>query len=649
MSIPNHFVFALCAVSSFSLSAAEEPAEKLPDMVVTANLVPTQTTQTGSAVTVITAEEIEQQQTIYVSDILRTVPGIAVNQSGGRFGAFTQVRIRGAEGNQTLVRLDGIELNDPSGGSEYNFGNLLAENIERIEIIRGPQSALYGSDAIGGVINIISKKGESGLKVNAKVEGGSFGTHQVGGGISGGWQEHFDFSAGATSFVSEGTSIAENSIEKDRNTNVTAYGNLSVHPLKNLMPSLQTLEIGLNGRLVRSELQTDGFQGGIGAIDADNESNVHQSYGRIYSKLNLFEDTDWIQWQHQLRATYSGNKRDSFQKQQLSSEFDGSSSKYAYQTNLLVDTPALAQSNHALTFLLEHERDQVRTFSAFSNIDRSIDTTSYIGEYRLGLFDRLFVSGSVRHDNNDKLFEDATTYRATFSYLVKETATRAHASYGTGVKNPTIFELFGFTQNFQGNPDLQPEKSHGWDAGIEQKLLHEQITLDATYFNNRIESLIQGTGRSAINLSGRTRIEGVEIALQTHITEGLDLTGAYTWTSSMDSNGNRLVRQPEHIASANLNYGFQLFGNRGNVNFGVKYNGNQTDFAFDPFFNRSIVKLDDYTLLSIAASFEVYKGVELFVRGENLLDEDYQEVFTFTTPGVAVYGGLRAALGPFFN
>ena len=125
------------------------------------------------------------------------------------------------------------------------------------------------------------------------------------------------------------------------------------------------------------------------------------------------------------------------------------------------------------------------------------------------------------------------------------------------------------------------------------------------------------------------------------------MTGAYTWTSSLDSNGNQLVRRPEHIASANLNYGFQLFGNRGNVNVGVKYNGNQTDFAFDQLFNRSIVKLDDYTLLSIAASFEVYKGVELFVRGENLLDEDYQEVFTFASPGIAVYGGLRAALGPY--
>lgn len=599
--------------------------------------------------TVITAQEIEQQQVIYVSDILRTVPGLAVNQSGGSFGSLTQVRIRGAEGNQTLVRLDGIELNDPGNGSEYNFGNLLAENIERIEIIRGPQSALYGSDAIGGVINIITKNGDTGLKVNGKVEGGSFGTYQVGGGFSGGWEDLFDFSAGATRFASEGISIAENSTEKDGNSNVTAYANLSIRPLNKFSGPLETLEIGLNGRLVRSELQTDGFQGGIGAIDADNESDVDQSYGRVFSKLSLFDGKDWIQWDHLLSVAHSGNKTDNFTRQQLSSEFDGMTTKYAYQTNLLVDTPTFAQSHHALTFLLEHERDQVRTSSAFSNLDRSIDTTSYVGEYRFGLFDRLFMSGSIRYDNNDKLFKDATTYRTTFSYLLKETGTRPHASYGTGVKNPTLFELFGFNQNFQGNPNLQPEKSRGWDAGIEQKLLNEQISLDATYFNNRIESLILGAGRTAVNLPGRTRIEGVEVSLRANIIKDLDLTGAYTWTSSLDSSGNQLVRRPEHIASANLNYGFQLFGNHGNVNVGVKYNGNQTDFAFDQFFNRSTVVLDDYTLLSIAASYEVYNGVELFVRGENLLDEDYQEVFTFASRGIAVYGGVRAALGPYFS
>ncbi len=161
LSIRNS-LFVVTAVFPVVLSATEPPPEKLKDMVVTANLVPVQRSQVGSAVTVITAADIEKQQITYVSDILRTVPGLAVNQSGGGFGSLTQVRIRGAEGNQTLVRLNGIEMNDPSGGSEYNFGNMLAENIERIEIIRGSQSSLFGSDAIGGVINIITKKGSRG-------------------------------------------------------------------------------------------------------------------------------------------------------------------------------------------------------------------------------------------------------------------------------------------------------------------------------------------------------------------------------------------------------------------------------------------------------------------------------------------------------
>jgi vitamin B12 transporter len=173
----------LCAFAAFvfSVSANETTPKKLEDLVVTAHLVPVEKVQLGSAVTVITAKDIEQQQITYVSDILRTVPGLAVNQSGGGFGTLTQVRIRGAEGNHTLVRLNGIEMNDPSGSSEYNFGNMLAANIERIEIIRGAQSALYGSDAIGGVINIITKKGTQGLQINGFAEGGSFETYKTGG------------------------------------------------------------------------------------------------------------------------------------------------------------------------------------------------------------------------------------------------------------------------------------------------------------------------------------------------------------------------------------------------------------------------------------------------------------------------------------
>ena len=633
-------LFAL--MFSCSVSADNTAPKQLEKMVITAHLAATPKSQIGSAVTVITAKDIEQQQITYVSDILRTIPGLAVSQSGGNFGAFTQVRIRGSEGNHTLVRLNGIELNDPSGGSEFNFGNLLAENIERIEVIRGAQSALYGSDAIGGVINIITKKGQQGIQLNAQIEGGAFDTYKASGGLRGGWEDKIDFAVNATQFESEGISISESGSENDANRNLTLDGTVNFHPLKNW-------EIGVVGKLVRSNTETDGFQGGIGSVDADNETETRQKFGRVFSKLTLFEESDWLKWDHIISANYSDNKRDNFRNKSLSSEFDGQNSKYTYQTHLFIDTSQIAQSQHTLTFLVEHEKDAVKVKSSFSDVDRSIQTTSYVGEYQLGLFDRLFISGGIRLDENDNLFDDTTTYRATLSYLHKETDTRLHASYGTGVKNPTLFELFGFSANFQGNPDLQAEESQSFDAGIEQQFLDGRVSLDTTYYNNRIENLITGSGQTSDNQNGRTHISGIEVAMRANLLDNLDFTGSYTWNSNKDANGVSLVRRAKHIASANLNYGFNAFGNKGNFNVGVKYNGKQTDFAFDPFFNRSIVELDDYTLLNVAASYQIYDQIELFARVENLLDEHYQEIYTFEAQGIAGYAGVRMTLGSFLK
>lgn len=644
-------IFAVTTVFSSCLLASENSPEQLKKIVITADLTPTPETQIGSAFTVITAKDIEKQQITYISDILRTVPGLAVNQVGGSFGSLTQVRIRGAESNQTIVRLNGIELNDPAGSSEYNFGNMLAENIERIEIIRGAQSSLYGSDAIGGVINIITKKGSQGIQLNTSIEGGSFGTYKVGGRVSGGWKDKIDFSLNATQFESKGISLSRNGTERDGSRNLTLDGNTTIRPLDNL-------EFGFSGRLIRSNTDTDGFSGGVGVTDADSELEVHQRFGRAFTKLSLFDEMDWLKWDHTASIAYSESKRKFFRNQSFSSRFDGRHAKYAYQTDLFVDTASIAESNHVLSFLLEHEKDTATTTFS-SNNQNNIETTSYVGEYQLSLFQRLSLTGSIRYDNNDKLFRDATTFRTTASYHHSETDTRLHASYGTGSKNPTLSELF-ITGNFsgseyRGNPELQPEKSNSWDIGVQQYFLDNRATLDVTYFNNRIKKFIKSVSTtegdnlvfSFDNESGVNRIQGIEVAFQAKIMEGLDFSSSYTWNTHSNSNNTSLVRRPKHIASANLNYGFMAFGNKGNLNVGVQYNGKQTDFAFDEFFSRSIVELEDYTLLNIAASYQIVEQVELFARLENLLDEDYQEVYSYASQGIAGYGGIRMSFEPF--
>ncbi|WP_198243195.1 TonB-dependent receptor plug domain-containing protein [methane-oxidizing endosymbiont of Gigantopelta aegis] len=632
--LPELLGLSVSLITSSSVADDEKSVKKLKNMVITANYIPLDKAKIGSAVTVITAEDIKRQQVVYLSDILRTVPGLAVNQSGGGFGTLTQIRIRGAEGNQTLVRLNGIELNDPSGGSEFNFGNLLADDIERVEILRGPQSSLYGSDAIGGVINIITKKGRQGLKLHGSAEAGSFGVYQVKGGFSGGLGDKLDYHFNVSQFESKGISIAESGTEPDGNKNLTLDTTITARPV-------DMIEVGVTGRRVEADLDYDGFQAGIGAVDANKTARTRQNFGRTYAKLELFKNHRYFHWNHQVSAGYSESRRKYFNNNVFSSYYNGRNVKYAYQTNLLLDTPDFLQMHQGLTFQLEHERDTINSRS----LNRGIRTTSYVGEYQLELLDRLSLSGAIRYDNNDKLFQDATTYRGTLSYQLTETNTRLHASIGTGVKNPTLFELYGFTGNYVGNPNLQPEKSQGWDIGIEQKFWHDRVVLDTTYYHNRIFNLINtvavNNGLTSANKAGINKIEGIETSLTAHLLSNLDFNAQYTWTSTRDANGVALVRRPKHIASANLNYAFRVFGRAGNLNVGVKYNGKQTDYKYAANWTKSIVPLNDYTLVNVAASYYVFKPLEVFARVENLLDEHYQEVYSYAAKGIAGYAGMR--------
>lgn len=631
-------VSTMMACGNIGSAMAEDKAEQHPEVVVSASRVPLPAQEVGSAVTVITAEDIERKQVRIVSDVLREVPGVAVSRSGA-IGSFTQVRIRGAEGNQTLVLIDGVEVNDPSGGSEFDFGNLLAADIERIEVLRGPQSALYGSDAIGGVINIITKKGRGPTTASLSLEGGSFRTGQASASVRGGG-DWYHFSLGGTGFTTDGVSVApesEGNSEADGHRNQTYSAKLGVSPLENL-------EIELFGRFVKSTTETDpqpAVAGIIRTVDGDEETETIQRTGRAQVKHSLFDGA----WEHIFGAGINQEETDSFTDDILTFESDGEKERIDYQTNVFFETPSVAEATHSLTFLAERENESQVTRSAFGGSNFDITNYGYVGEYRIGLWDRLFLSGSVRRDDNE-IFEDATTFRTTVAYRHDETGTRLHGSYGTGVKNPTLFELFGFGPNFVPNPDLKPEESKGWDIGVEQSFLRDRMSVDVTYFNNRITGLIQGTGNTAINLDGTSRIQGLEVTAKARLTEGTVFTGQYTYTDGEDANGVELVRRAKHLASANLAYEF--LDGRAKLDLGVDYNGEQQDIQFSNFFaTRSNVTLDDFVLVTVTASYELIDGVALYARVENLLDESYQEILGFSNPGIGAFVGIRATTGLF--
>ncbi len=640
----NRLLACLIAVTvgvSNLAAMADDSALRLPEIVVSASRMPLPADEIGSAVTVITGEQLERRQVRVVSDVLRDVPGVAVNRAGP-VGALTQLRIRGAEGNQTLVLIDGIEVNNPAGGSEFDFANLLNAEVDRIEVLRGPQSALYGSDAIGGVVNIVTRRPQPGLTLTARGEAGSFTTRDglLGLGYGG---ERFFVSATVNRLATNGVSVADaanGNAEDDGYDNTTARLKLGFRPFDNL-------EIDAVGMLVESEREGDADAAVVNAIDSDDESDTLERYGRIGARLDLFDGA----WQHIANASHVENERDFFDRtgaQTFTSE--GEKSKLDYQINVLFTTSDIARAEHTVTLAAEREREEQFTESGFAG-PNGVDIVNYgyVGEYRIGLWDRLFLSGSLRYDDNDDLFDNESTYRGTAAYLHDPTGTRLHASVGRGVKNPTLFELFGSTPTFTGNPNLTAEESLGWDVGVEQALLGDRLIVDVTYFNNRIEDLIQGGGNTAVNLPGTSKIQGIEVTASAEPWPGLRLDAAYTFTDGEDADGTELVRRARHIASINAGHAFALFGKPGDVNLGFRFNGRQDDIVFDSFspLTRRNVTLSSFTLVNLNASYAVADGVEIFARGENLLDDDYQEVFGFGTPGIAGYVGIRIKLGPY--
>ena len=639
---------AMLACAHAAVATAQEAVEDAedatvvtqPEVVVSASRVPVATQEVGSAVTVITAEELEQRQVRIVSDVLRDVPGVAVSRTGPA-GALTQIRIRGAEGNQTLVIIDGIEVNNPAGGSEFDFANLLNSDLARIEVLRGPQSALYGSDAIGGVVNVVSQRPEDGFSFLGRGEGGSFNTGS--GLVSAGYGgEDFYGSATIDHFTTGGISAAD---ERNGNTEEDGYENTTMRLKGGVTLFEDMLELEAVGYRVDSTRDGDASALIVGAVDSDDTSDTQQHFGLASAKLKLFDGA----WEHIARASFVHVDTDFFDgndNQTFSS--NGEKDKFDYQTNLFFSTPQFADAEHTLTFLAEREREDQRSGGAsFNNVE--IVNYGYAGEYRLGLWDRLFLSGGLRYDDNDDLFDNETTYRATAAYLHRETGTRLHGSVGRGVKNPTLFELFGFTANFTGNPNLEPEKSFGWDVGVEQSFWDDRVLIDVTYFNNEIEDLITGSGNTAINLEGENEIQGVEVSAAAEPIQGLRFDIAYTFTDAEDANGDDLTRRPKHVASFNANYAFDLYNRPANLNFGVRFSGKQDDtvlLGFGPGQTRTET-LDSFTLVNIGASYEIADGISLFARGENLLDDNYQEVVGFGTPGIAGYAGVRIKLGPY--
>ena len=636
MNLNKHYsaAFAL-AVSSFSAQVISDTNAEIEEVLVSASLIPITASRSANAVTVIDRAQLRNRATVSLSNILRDVPGFSVSQVGV-LGSQTQIRVRGAEANHLLVTIDGVEANDPSQGDEFSWGTLTASDIERIEIIRGPQSSLRGSDAVAGVVNIITRSAEK-SSVGLFLESGSWATHHSGFNI-GHKQGDFDIRFGLSHIESAGDNIARTGDENDGYRNTT-------YNIRSGLKLSDQMDISFAARESDGMNQFDADNDFDGLIeDQDRASEFKNSTMRFQGDYSSKDGT----WQHKVLISQSKSDNTAFADKAKGNVTASTKDQIQYIGSFTWD-----QGAQNVAALVEREEEDWMqrgeiTWGVYDpNQDRERDTDSVAVEYRTDINDHLTLAASARHDDNSE-FDSAKTYRAEAIYQLTE-AIRLRGAVGTAVKNPTFTERFGFYTNFIGNPNLIPEESTSWELGADQLIMGGALTLSLTIFEAELENEIDGFvydpatfAYTSSNINGTSERKGAELSAVGNISESMSLSAAYTYTDSTGDDAVREVRRPRHIASLNL--GWQAAHNL-HLNTNIQFTGEQTDVYFPPFPEPSqVVALSNHTLVNINLNYSATEKFEMYLKLENALNENYEEVFGYQTLGFGASLGLRYSM-----
>ncbi|CAN5491704.1 TonB-dependent receptor [soil metagenome] len=606
--------------------AAPAVAQDIPDhdVVATATGVAQRIDEVGQAITILDADTIRRRQDVSVADLLAVTPGVRFSRTGG-VGGTTGISLRGAETTQTLVLIDGVKVNDPSSiGDSFDFGNLLVGNIQRIEVLRGSNSVAYGSQAIGGVVNVMTANPGTGFAANASADYGYSNTLNAKADISGGTGA-VSGGAGIAYFDTDGISAvspAFGGTEKDGYRNVTANAKLKV-------AFSDAVSLDLRGYYIKADLDFDSFFGVPAESPDVSKSLQHIGYAGL--NADLFGGL----LKNRFAATYSKQDRDYYFVPSNTPDYGytGKDVRFEYQGVLQPVEQA------KLIFGYEHEKPDYDFFGFGSTDHQTATIDSVFGLAVVQPFAGLSVTGGLRYDHHNQ-FGGATTFGANANYSPNGGRTSLRFSYGQGFKAPSLYQLY---DAYSGNAALRPERSQSYDAGIDQSFLNGQAVASVTLFTRDTRDQINYDGSLGLfggyNNIVRTRARGAEFTLALHPVEAFTVTTAYSYVDARDKSpganfDHHLFRRADNAASVSADYDWS-FGL--SIGATLSYVGDSDDLD-----GTGVVRhLDGYALAGLRASVKIARNLELYGRVDNVFDEQYMTAYGFGTYGRSAYAGVR--------
>jgi vitamin B12 transporter len=610
------------------MASAVETSSKdldLGTVIVSANRAPTDQAKVGSSVTVIGRDELEKNRQSTVKDYLDRVPGLNFTQNGPP-GAATTLEMRGAYAGYVLVRIDGIDISDPSSSQvSAALEHLLTGDVERIEILRGSQSALYGGTAVGGVIDITTRTAaEKGVHHTATLEAGSYGTVSGRYGLSAA-TDTTEANVSVERLHSDGFSAAnsrDGNSEKDGYENTTFSANASTR----LSDAFRLFGAT---RYSRHDIQFDDFTFGVGPTDEiagkPRDHTVGEDSGtRLGADFDLFDG----RLKNTIAVQYYWTQRDTFGSSP--SHYEGDRKKVEYLGSYRFSDMI------GLSFGADHAQE---TAKSSSNLSGTIDNTGLFGQISLTPLKGLTLTAALRDDHHS-LFGDHPTHRLTAAYEILD-GTKLRTSWGTGYRPPSVYELYAPTY---GNTALKPETSTSFDVGVDQRFWGGRASASVTWFSLDTTDLIgydPATFRS-IQVAGVTRRQGVELSGKVQAFDWLGLDAGYTYTEAHKADGSRLVRVPRNKATLGATatpFDKTSVSLRGTWVTGMV----DTDYSVVlPDWSSPVRELPSYFLLDATISYRLTDTIEATLRGKNLLDRKYETVWGYGTQGASVYAGLTA-------